>query len=62
MYERGDIRGFMRLLESGMLKLGKEGGNEVVATVGLEEYLKGFELAAEHGTVGQMVVMKPQLA
>lgn len=60
MYERGDIPGFMRLVESGLFKLGREGGNEIVATVTLEEYQKGFELAAEHSTVGKMVVMKPQ--
>ncbi|MCJ1330131.1 hypothetical protein MMC10_006813 [Thelotrema lepadinum] len=59
MYEREDIPTFMKLVDSGLLKLGTEGGNEVVGTFGLADYEKGFEAMAKNGQLGQMVLIKP---
>ena len=50
MYEREDIPTFMKLVDSGLLKLGKQGGNEVVATFGLADYEKGLRLRRRMGS------------
>ena len=57
MYEREDIAGFMRLIHSGLLKLGPKAGNEIVGKFGLEGWKEAFDLAAEKAQMGQMVVM-----
>ena len=46
MYERADVRGLIKLAESGVLKLGKGGGQEVFEQFKLEEVNKAFEAAA----------------
>lgn len=59
MYEREDFPGFMRLINSGLLKLGQRGGNEVVGKFGLEEWKEAFDLAAEKARPGQMTLIVP---
>ena len=59
MYEREDIPGFMRLIHSGLLKLGPKAGNEITGKFGLEEWKEAFEMAAEKAQMGQMTVMVP---
>lgn len=59
MYERGDIAGFMRLVHSGLLKLGRAGGNEITGGFGLEEWDEAFTMAAEKARVGQMALIIP---
>ena len=59
MYERGDIAGFMRLVNSGLLKLGQRGGNKITGRFKLEEWKEAFDMAAEKARVGQMTLMIP---
>jgi threonine dehydrogenase-like Zn-dependent dehydrogenase len=59
MYEREDVRGLIKLAESGVLKLGKDGGQEVVGQFGLEEIHKAFEAATANRGVGKMAVLTP---
>ncbi|KAL9622077.1 MAG: hypothetical protein Q9160_003576 [Pyrenula sp. 1 TL-2023] len=59
MYDREDIQGFMKLVHSGLLKLGAQGGNEITGRFGLEGWKEAFDLAAEKAQVGQMAVIVP---
>ncbi|KAJ9137437.1 GroES-like protein [Pleurostoma richardsiae] len=59
MYERADIPGFLRLAESGLLKLGKEGGVEIVGKYPLEEIDKAFETAKAKSKAGQLCMVTP---
>ena len=59
MYERQDIPGFMRLVNSGLLKLGPKGGNEITGRFGLEEWKEAFEMAPKKAQMGQMTIMIP---
>ena len=59
MYNRTDIPGFMRLVHSGLLKLGSNGGNEVTGKFGLEQWDAAFDMAAEKARVGQMTLITP---
>ena len=59
MYEREDIPKFMRLVTSGLLKLGPKGGNEITGKFGLEGWKEAFDLAAEKAQMGQVTIMAP---
>ena len=58
MYEREHMWGLIKLAESGALKLGKAGGQEVVGEFGLDEIYKAFETAQANSGTGQIVVLK----
>jgi threonine dehydrogenase-like Zn-dependent dehydrogenase len=55
MYEREDVRGIIKLVEAGVLKLGKSAGQEVVGQFPLEEWQKAFEAAANNPETGKIV-------
>ncbi len=55
-YEREDVRGLIKLAESGPLKLGKSAGHEIVGQFRLEEWEKVFKTAAENPATGKAVV------
>ena len=59
MYDREQIAGFMRLVNSGLFKLGPKGGNEIMGKFGLEQWSEAFDMAAEKARVGQMTLMIP---
>ena len=59
MYEREDIKGLLKLVETGMLKIGERGGVQLVGRFGLEEWEKAFTVAEENGVVGKFVVLAP---
>ncbi len=59
MYEREDVRLLIKMAESGALKLGTAGGNEVVGTFKLEEFEKAFEAAHENPGVGKLCLLTP---
>ena len=59
MYEREDIRGFMQLVHSGLLRLGPAGGNEITGKFGLEQWKEAFDLAAEKAQMGQRAIINP---
>ena len=59
MYEREDVPGFMRLVHSGLLKLGPKGGNEITGKFGLADWKEAFDTAANKARVGQISVVMP---
>ena len=59
MYERDDVRGIIKLVEAGVLKLGKSGGHEVVGEFKLEEWAEGLECAAANPEAGKIIVFTP---
>ncbi|KLJ10174.1 hypothetical protein EMPG_14430 [Blastomyces silverae] len=59
MYQAADVRGLVRLFESGILKLGKSGGVEVVGEFKLEEHEKAGKAAIENPQFGKLVVLSP---
>ncbi|PQE25057.1 alcohol dehydrogenase protein [Rutstroemia sp. NJR-2017a BVV2] len=59
MYEREDVRGLIKLVESGALKLGKTAGHELVGEFSLDEWEKAIETAASNAGPGQLAVMYP---
>lgn len=59
MFQREDQLGVIRLIESGLLKLGSDGGHAIVATYSLEELDEALEKAAEVSGPGQMVCLRP---
>ena len=59
MYEREDVRLLIKMAETGVLKLGKEGGIEVVGRFKLEEVEEAFAVAAKNPEVGKLVALVP---
>lgn len=59
MYAREDARLLIKMAEAGILKLGKEGGNEVVRRFKLEEAEEAFVVAAQNAGVGKVVAILP---
>ena len=59
MYERDDARLLIKMAETGVLKLGKEGGIEVVGRFKLEEAEEAFAVAMKNPEVGKLVVIVP---
>ncbi|KAH8658217.1 chaperonin 10-like protein [Xylariales sp. PMI_506] len=58
MYTRDDIFGIIKLAETGLLKLGEDGGSTVLGEFGLDEWKAAWDLAATC-KAGQSVVLKP---
>lgn len=59
MYERSDIRALIKMVESGLLKLGKEGGQEVVGEFKFEEVDEAIKVATQNAQAGKIVVFTP---
>jgi threonine dehydrogenase-like Zn-dependent dehydrogenase len=59
MYEREDVRGIVELAETGVLKLGKSAGQEIVGQFPLEEWQKAFEAATNNPETGKIVLLTP---
>lgn len=59
MYERSDIADMVKLIESGMLKLGPAGGFEEPVVFPLEKWEEAFDQAAENVGLGKSVVIAP---
>ena len=59
MYNRDDILSMIRLLESGILKIGESAGTKVAGKFGLEEWEEAFNTASEKTGVGEVVVFVP---
>ncbi|KAF7853910.1 hypothetical protein EAF04_010576 [Stromatinia cepivora] len=59
MYEREDVKGLIKLVESGLLKLGKAGGNEIIGEFSIEQWDEGLRVAVQNPEPGKMVVMYP---
>jgi threonine dehydrogenase-like Zn-dependent dehydrogenase len=52
MYSRKEIRELVKMVETGVLKIGKPAGHEIVAEFPLEEYEKALELATKSNAWG----------
>ena len=59
MYEREDITGVVKLVESGLLKLGKQAGQQLLAQYKFEDFEKAIGQSAELGPWGQQVFFCP---
>ena len=59
MYSRGDVEGVIRLVEAGMMKLGKRGGHEVNGVYGLEDFSAALDKAVETAGPGSIVYIRP---
>jgi threonine dehydrogenase-like Zn-dependent dehydrogenase len=59
MYNRDDILSMIRLVESGILKIGESAGTKVAGKFGLEEWEEAFNTASEKTEVGGVVVFVP---
>jgi D-arabinose 1-dehydrogenase-like Zn-dependent alcohol dehydrogenase len=59
MYEREDVKRLIRLVESGRVVIGEQGGIETVGRYGLEEWEGAIERAGEATGWGKQVVLEP---
>ena len=59
MYEREDVRGLIKLAESGLLKLGKSAGGDVVARFPLQEWETALDVAEKNSGAGKLVLFAP---
>lgn len=59
MYERSDIEDLFKLIETDALRLGNTGGVDEPRVLGLEEWKKALDVAAEDTGFGKAVVIKP---
>ncbi|TGO63064.1 hypothetical protein BOTNAR_0105g00240 [Botryotinia narcissicola] len=57
MYEREDVKGLIKLVESGLLKLGKAGGMEIVGEFSIEQWNEGIKAIVQNPEPGKMAVM-----
>lgn len=59
MYERNDILKMIQMVESGVLKLGREGGCQTVGRFAMENWQEAFDMAAENAGPGERVSIIP---
>ena len=59
MYNREDAAMLVKLLESGILKLGDEDGVTIVGSYPFEEWQEAFRQAEKNARVGQVVLLHP---
>ncbi|TGO57205.1 hypothetical protein BCON_0068g00360 [Botryotinia convoluta] len=57
MYEREDVKGLIKLVESGLLKLGKAGGMEIVGEFSIEQWDEGIKAVVQNPEPGKMAIM-----
>ncbi|KAF7894302.1 hypothetical protein EAF00_007816 [Botryotinia globosa] len=57
MYEREDVKGLIKLVESGLLKLGKAGGMETVGEFSIEQWDEVIKAAVQNPEPGKMAIM-----
>jgi NADPH:quinone reductase-like Zn-dependent oxidoreductase len=62
MYEREDVRGLIKLVESGRMKLGKDNGFEIAGSFKLDEWEKCADAAVEHTGFGTIVLLTPEFS
>jgi hypothetical protein len=59
MYKPEAVVALVKLVETGVLKLGERGGARVVGKFGLDEWDAAFTTAAKNGGVGLTTVITP---
>ncbi|KAI1331510.1 alcohol dehydrogenase [Xylariaceae sp. FL0255] len=58
MYARADFARIVRLAETGLLRLGKRGGHEIVGAYGLDDFKAAIDRAVETSAPGTHVYLK----
>ncbi|PSN60098.1 alcohol dehydrogenase [Corynespora cassiicola Philippines] len=59
MYGRDEIAAMIKMVESGVLKIGKAGGVKVIREYDYKDWEKAFDDASEHGRWDSVVAMGP---
>lgn len=59
MYSLADVEALFKMIETGTLKIGPDGGSEIISKHKLEGFKNAWEDAAEHSMFGQQVVITP---
>ncbi|MCJ1241214.1 hypothetical protein MMC14_009218 [Varicellaria rhodocarpa] len=59
MYERADIHMMIKMIEAGVLKLGKKAGINVVGKYGLDDWDSAFTTAAANNVLGAQTLLIP---
>lgn len=59
MYDRQQVLDLIKMIETGVLKLGKGEGQRMVEKFALEEWDKAFTTAAENAGMGAKAVIVP---
>ncbi|TGO37105.1 hypothetical protein BHYA_0106g00380 [Botrytis hyacinthi] len=57
MYEREDVKGLIKLVESGLLKLGRAGGMEIVGEFSIEQWDEGIEAVVQNPEPRKLAIM-----
>ncbi|KAI1336763.1 hypothetical protein F5Y15DRAFT_418585 [Xylariaceae sp. FL0016] len=60
MYTRKELRELVKLVETGVLKIGKSAGHKVKGRYKLEQWETALQEAAKHSAFGEQVVFVPQ--
>ena len=59
MFEREDIRGMIKMVENGVLKLGESAGVRIVGKFGLEDWDEAFTAAEKNAGMGECTLITP---
>ena len=59
MYDRSDIVGLIKLVETGVLKIGQSDGVKIVGKYGLEDWKTAFDVAADNAGMGDVTLIAP---
>ncbi|MCJ1478104.1 hypothetical protein MMC13_006779 [Lambiella insularis] len=59
MYENEDVRGCIKMVEAGVLKLGKDAGHKVIAQFPLDKWEEALQTAKQNPEARNLVVFKP---
>lgn len=59
MYHPSAVPELIRMVENGVLKLGKEGGTEVLGCYPLDKWHEAWDCSVDNAGVGKTVVVKP---
>ena len=59
MFEREDIKSMIKMVESGVLKLGESAGLRIIGKFGLEDWDKAFTAAEKNAGMGETALLTP---
>ncbi|KAI1846918.1 hypothetical protein JX266_007139 [Neoarthrinium moseri] len=59
MYSRDDLLLLIKMVETGILKIGREGGCTVAGIFGLDDWKQAWDVAEEKAGLGEKVLIKP---
>ncbi len=59
MFEREDVKGMIKMVENGVLKLGEGAGMRIVGKFELEDWDEAFTAAEKNAGIGETAVFTP---